>query len=219
MDIAVGRRTMVETQLADRGIADERVLEAFRAVPREAFVSPELRKHAFADGPLDIGLGQTISQPYVVARMIEAVGENVHGRVLEVGTGSGYAAAILSQLAKDVVTIERIETLARSAAELLERLGLASVVVVYGDGSIGYAPRAPYDAILVSAGGPCVPPSLTRQLAIGGTLVIPVGREVHSQHLVRVTRTAADSFQAETLDPVVFVPLIGHEGWAPQSRD
>lgn len=210
---------MVESQLAARGITDEDVLEAFRRVPREAFVAPELRGNAFDDSPLGIGSGQTISQPYIVARMIQVAGDAARGRVLEVGTGSGYAAAILARLARSVVTIERIEALARGAEARLRALEVANVQIVVGDGTRGYELRAPYDAILVAAGGPTVPEALQAQLALGGVLVIPVGARTERQNLIRVTRVGTDRYRAEVMDPVLFVPLIGEGAWSPPRDD
>jgi protein-L-isoaspartate(D-aspartate) O-methyltransferase len=205
------RAEMVERQLARRGIADERVLQAFRRVPREAFVRRELAKYAYDDGPLPIGEGQTISQPYVVALMTEAARVEPGVRVLDVGTGSGYAAAILAELAGEVVTIERHAALADAARETLQRLGYENIEVMAGDGSRGVPERAPYDAILVAAGAPVVPVSLKEQLAEGGRLVIPVSANEH-QDLLVITRRG-DRFEEENLGGVRFVPLLGEEGW------
>ena len=198
-------------QLVARGIGDERVLAAFRKVPREIFVSPELSTSAYEDNPLPIGEGQTISQPYVVALMTEAAKISPGARVLEVGAGSGYAAAILAEIAKEVVTIERHAALAESARDALARLGYQNVTVLHGDGSRGVPERAPYDAILVAAGAPAAPQSLKQQLAEGGRLVIPVSVDLH-QDLKVITRRG-DRFEEEDLGAVRFVPLMGAEGW------
>jgi len=202
---------MVARQLVRREIADQRVLEAFRIVPREAFVPADLAEYAYDDNPLPIGEGQTISQPYVVALMAEAARIGPEARVLEVGAGSGYAAAILSRLAKTVVTIERHEALAASARRALAGLGYANVTVIHGDGSRGVPEHAPYDAILVAAGAPAPPGSLKSQLADGGRLVIPVSVDSH-QDLKVITRRG-DGFEEENLGAVRFVPLLGEEGW------
>jgi len=209
---------MVDLQLARRGIATPRTLEAFREVPREAFLPAELAEFAYRDTPLPIGDDQTISQPYVVAVTIEALALEGTERVLEIGTGSGYAAAVLSRLAKEVFTIERIEALATSARERLARLEHRNVEVLHGDGTLGWPEHAPYDAIAVAAGGPVVPPALKEQLAIGGRLVIPVGPEESSQVLTRVTRRGLEDFQEEPLIEVRFVPLIGEQGWPQEER-
>ncbi|MGH6923252.1 MAG: protein-L-isoaspartate(D-aspartate) O-methyltransferase [Propylenella sp.] len=205
------RERMVERQLARRGISDERVLDAFRRVPREAFVRTELAKYAYDDSPLPIGEGQTISQPYVVALMTEAARVKPGARVLDVGTGSGYAAAILAELAGEVVTIERHAALADAARETLKRLGYANAEVVEGDGSRGFLARAPYDAILVAAGAPAAPRSLKEQLAEGGRLVIPITANEHQDLLVITCR--GENYEEENLGGVRFVPLLGEEGW------
>ncbi len=204
------RGRMVERQLVRRGIRDARVLAAFRKVPREAFVRPELARYAYDDNPLPIGEGQTISQPYVVALMTEAARVEPGARVLDVGTGSGYAAAILAELAGEVVTIERHETLADNARATLERLGYGSVEVIAGDGTRGVPEKAPYEAILVAAGAPVTPRPLKEQLAEGGRLVIPVDVNAH-QDLLVITRRG-DSFEEESLGGVRFVPLVGEDG-------
>lgn len=212
-EFAALRRHMVEHQLRRRGIHDEAVLAAMGAVPRELFVPPELASEAYDDGPLPIGGGQTISQPWVVAAMIQMIEPQPTDRVLEVGAGSGYAAAVLSRIVAEVVTIERLASLAEAARERITRLGYDNVTVVEGDGSLGHAPRAPYNAILVAAGAPAVPDELCRQLAIGGRLVIPVGQSRLLQELVRVRRIDDSSFETERLEGVRFVPLIGAQGW------
>jgi protein-L-isoaspartate(D-aspartate) O-methyltransferase len=210
---AEARERMVEHQIAGRGVRDPRVLAAMRLVPRDRFVSPAQAAAAYDDEPLPIGEGQTISQPYVVGFMTEALSLVPGDRVLEIGTGSGYAAAVLALIAAEVYTIERIESLAEHARSRLADLGYANVHVRYGDGSLGWPEHAPYDGIVVTAGGPDVPPSLLEQLAIGGRLVMPVGPEQRFQRLVRVVRTSGARWDRELLQKVAFVPLIGAEGW------
>jgi protein-L-isoaspartate(D-aspartate) O-methyltransferase len=209
---------MVDLHIAGRGIRDPAVLAAMRTVARDAFIPDSLVPSAYADEPLPIGEGQTISQPYVVALMTEALQLRPGDRVLEIGTGSGYSAAVLAEIAAEVYTVERLAGLAESAARRLVRLGYANVHVHQGDGSLGWAEHAPYDAIVVTAGGPDVPRSLTRQLALGGRLVMPVGPEERFQRLVRVTRTGPDTYERETLEEVAFVPLVGAEGWPERPR-
>ncbi len=212
------RDEMVDRQIATRGVRDLRVLQAMRDVPRERFVREDLAAFAYQDGPLPIDDGQTISQPYVVAWMIEAAEIAPGDRVLEIGAGSGYAAAVMSRIAEWVVTIERHPGLADAAAERLRRLGYANVEVRVGDGSCGAAEAEPFAAILVAASGPAVPEVLKRQLKIGGRLVMPVGAAAQDQRLVKLTRTAADDFVAADLGAVVFVPLIGEFGWEADAR-
>ena len=212
-DFAALRRDMVERQIAARGIDDPRLLDAFRAVPREQFVAPEYRASAYVDGPLPIGMGQTISQPYIVALMIAAAEVGPDDRVLEVGAGSGYAAAILGHVAGDVVSIERHAALADEARRRIAALGLDRVAIVEGDGSNGWPARAPYDVILVAAAARNVPRALRDQLRCpGGRLVIPVGGEGRNQQLVKIVRTANDVFTTIDLCGVRFVPLIGDGG-------
>lgn len=208
----VRRQLMVNDQLRRRGITEPRVLAAFAAVPREAFVGRDQHAQAYDDAPLPIGAGQTISQPYVVAMTAQALALQGHERVLEIGTGSGYAAAILGTLAREVDTVERIDGLAASAAERLARLGFTNVRVHRADGSLGWPAGAPYEAIAVAAGAPRPPPSLLAQLAIGGRLVLPHGDPEHQQ-LTRITRRAVDQFDQDDLGDVRFVPLVGAEGW------
>jgi len=213
-DFAAERAAMVEEQLRQRGIKDTAVLQAMGTVPRELFVPSKYRPHAYKDGPLPLPHHQTISQPYVVAYMISLLHLQPDEAVLEVGTGSGYAAAVLSHLARVVYTIERHAELVTYATERLDYLQYSNVHVIHGDGTQGYAPPAPYNAIIVAAGGPAIPDSLKRQLAEGGRLVMPVGADRRHQHLVRVTRLDAATFDEENKGPVAFVPLIGSEGWA-----
>lgn len=211
-DFMQARRAMVERQIEGRGVSDPRLLEAMRAVPREAFVDPADAEHAHEDMPLSIGAGQTISQPYIVALMIEAARLQPSDRVLEVGAGSGYAAAVMSRLVERVYAIERIPELARNAAERLRALGIANVEVKVGDGTLGWPDAAPFDAILVAAGAPAVPEALKRQLAPGGRLIIPVGTG-DVQRLVRIRQGEDGRFEEEQIDAVRFVPLIGEQGW------
>lgn len=205
---------MVETQLRARGIHDPRVLAAMAGVPREAFVPELTRELAYDDSPLPIGCEQTISQPYIVALMIEALQLEGGERVLEIGAGSGYAAAVLAEIASEVVTIERIPALADRARATLAALGIRSVEVRAGDGSLGCPEHAPFDAIVVAAGGPRVPESLKAQLAIGGRLVMPVGSDQLGQKLRRITRMPGGGDFCEDLTDVRFVPLIGAEAWS-----
>ncbi len=208
------RHDMVEQFIAARGVRSAAVLDAMRNVPREAFLPDNLREFAYEDSPLPIAEGQTISQPYIVAYMIDALALEGGERVLEIGAGSGYAAAVLSQIAGEVYTVERIGQLAEKAAALLVELGYDNVHVLHGDGTLGWKEHAPYDAIVVTAGGPDVPESLKQQLEIGGRLVIPVGTDPRIQELVRVTRLSEVKYKSEDIADVRFVPLVGEEGWA-----
>jgi protein-L-isoaspartate(D-aspartate) O-methyltransferase len=218
MGFEAQRAEMVRRQLAARGISDERLLAAFGAVPREEFVPEGLREFAYEDAALPIGGAQTISQPYVVAITIEALGLRGHERVLEIGAGSGYAAAVLSRLAKEVYTIERLELLADQARQRLARLGYENVRVLCADGTLGLPEHAPYDAIAVAAGGPELPKALLAQLAQGGRLVIPVGPEESSQVLTRVVAEGQGRFREDPIADVQFVPLIGEQGWPERER-
>lgn len=213
------RQAMVESHIAARGIRDQAVLEAMRTVPREAFIRPELVEFAYDDMPLPIGEGQTISQPYIVALMTEALQLSATDRVLEIGTGSGYAAAILGCIVKQVYTVERLETLYRLARRRLRKLGYHNVYVHLGNGTLGWPEHAPYDGIVVTAGGPAIPAALQEQLAVGGRLVMPVGSQPTHQTLMRVTRTSDTAFDTEELGYVCFVPLIGTQGWAADKAD
>lgn len=208
------RKQMVERHIGARGVRDELVLDAIRRVPRELFVPENLREFAYEDAPLPIAGEQTISQPYIVAFMVEALLLKGGEKILEIGAGSGYAAAVLSEIAADVYTVERLGPLAEKAATLLAELGYNNVHVLHGDGTKGWPEHAPYDAIVVAAGGPQVPETLKQQLKIGGRLVIPIGGDLRSQELVRVTRISADGYRSEDIADVRFVPLIGEEGWA-----
>ena len=210
--LARDRAFMVARHLEARGIADPYVLEAMGKVPRESFVSEPLTEFAYEDSALPIEAGQTISQPYIVARMVELAELRPGDKVLEVGAGSGYAAAVMSRIAKEVYAIERHEELATQARGREDKLGYHNIEIICADGTKGWPESAPYDAIIVSAGGPKVPEALKQQLAVGGRLVIPVGRDVH-QTLLLVRRTGEDTFEQEDHGGVTFVPLIGEEGW------
>jgi protein-L-isoaspartate(D-aspartate) O-methyltransferase len=207
------RQMMVERQIERRGVRNSEVLAAMRQTPREAFVPEGLREFAYEDSPLPIEAGQTISQPYIVALMLEAAKIQAGDRVLEVGAGSGYAAGVASRIADRVYTIERHAELAKLAARRLERLGYDNVQVRTGDGTRGWPDAAPFDVILVAAGGPDVPEALKAQLVIGGRLVMPVGESRTEQRLVRVTREGPARYAEEDLGEVTFVPLIGEQGW------
>lgn len=213
-DFAEERQYMVEHHVEARGVRSPLVLNAMRTVPREEFLPAHLRDDAYEDTPLPIGEGQTISQPYIVAFMVEALGLDGGETVLEIGAGSGYAAAILSRIASDVYTVERIGELAQKAASKLEDLRYDNVHVLHADGTRGWPDHAPYDAIIVAAGGPEIPKSLKQQLKIGGRLVIPVGGDPRVQELIRVTRVSEDDYKTEDIADVRFVPLLGEEGWA-----
>ena len=215
---AVLRKEMVARNIAARGVRDERVLEAMRKVPRELFLPGAIREFAYEDSPLPIAGEQTISQPYIVAFMSEALLLQGGEKVLEIGAGSGYAAAVLSEIAADVYTVERIGQLAEKAAATLADLGYDNVHVLHGDGTKGWPEHASYDAIVVAAGGPQVPESLKEQLKIGGRLVIPVGADQRSQELVRVTRISEKEYRSEDIADVRFVPLIGEQGWAAATK-
>ena len=214
MDALQARRErMVEWQIERRGIHDPYVLEAMRRVPREAFVAESLRDVAYEDTPLPIEAGQTISQPYIVALMVVAAEVKPGDRVLEIGAGSGYAAAVMAAIASQVYAMERIGQLTELARERFANLGYANIELRTGDGTGGWPEAAPFDAILAAAGGPSVPEVLRRQLAIGGRLVMPVGETQQRQRLVKVVRVADDRFETELLVDVMFVPLIGEHGW------
>jgi protein-L-isoaspartate(D-aspartate) O-methyltransferase len=217
-DFDEARRRMVQHQLVARGISDPLVLAAMGKVPRERFVPARQAGLAYRDGPLPIGEGQTISQPYIVALMTQAARLTRSDRVLEIGTGSGYSAAVLAEIVAEVYTVERLAGLAEGARQRLAALGHANVHVLVGDGTLGWPEHAPYDAIIATAGGPRPPQALLDQLAIGGRLVIPVGPDQYEQTLVRIVRAAAHDYRREALEPVAFVPLIGAQGWPGDGR-
>ncbi|MES0881973.1 protein-L-isoaspartate(D-aspartate) O-methyltransferase [Roseibium sp. SCP14] len=210
---AAEREEMVQRQLQSRGIKDGRVLDAMRKVPRHLFVSRNQEIRSYWDCPLGIGLGQTISQPYIVALMCEALELSENSECLEIGSGSGYAAAVMSELCRHVITIERIPELAELAKANLKNAGYSNVEVHCSDGSLGHSRKAPYDAIAVAAGAPAMPKSLKAQLRTGGRLIVPVGRSHNYQDLLRIRRLSDDDFLTENLGGVAFVPLVGEEGW------
>lgn len=212
----VERERMIRQQIEARGIRDPRVLDAIRRVPRHEFVRPEDQRRAYTDRPLTIGAGQTISQPYIVAAMTVAVRPGPDDRVLEIGTGSGYQAAVLATLAREVVTIERVPELAERARATLARLGYANVRVVTGDGSGGWPEGQPYQAIVVTAAAPEVPAVLVAQLDEGGRLVIPVGSRTY-QELVLVEKRGGRVRQ-ERHEGCIFVPLVGQYGWSGEEQ-
>ncbi|MDR6204851.1 protein-L-isoaspartate(D-aspartate) O-methyltransferase [Paraburkholderia graminis] len=212
-DFNEARERMVERQLVRRGICDSRVLDAMRRVPREAFVPDCLRDLAYEDRPLPIGNDQTISQPAIVATMIEAAELSSADIVLDVGTGSGYAAAVAAALSAHVHSIERHADLVAMARDILARLNISNVTVYLGDGTAGLAEHAPYDAIIAAAGGPHIPRIWRKQLAIGGRIVMPVGRERHYQKLVKLVRRSEDDYESSSLGEVSFVPLVGADAW------
>jgi protein-L-isoaspartate(D-aspartate) O-methyltransferase len=203
---------MVQDQIARRGVADPSVLSAMNTVPRHAFVPEQMKKSAYQDNPLPIGEGQTISQPYIVGLMTEAAKINPNSKVLEIGTGSGYAAAILAQIAKEVYTIERIAPLAQQAEKIIQELRYKNIHVYTGDGTLGLPEHAPFDAIVVTAGAPVIPHSFLDQLKVGGRVIIPVG-DALNQRLLRLTKTPKNNYTEEVIELVRFVPLIGEEGW------
>lgn len=204
-------RARLADELAAKGITDSRVLEAMRSVPRHEFVSEALRSSAYSDSALPIGEGQTISQPYMVALMTQLLGLKGHERVLEIGTGSGYQAAILSRLCQKVYSVERVKTLALKARETLDRIGCRNVAIKVYDGTYGWKDQAPFDAIMVTAGAPEIPQPLVEQLMEGGGMVIPVG-ERSGQQLLKIVKNPA-GVAVEKSIPCLFVPLIGAKGW------
>ena len=217
-DLARARDRMVDMQIERRGVRDRNVLGAMRQVPRETFVEPGFAEFAYEDGPLPIGEGQTISQPYIVAFMLEAAEIDPGDRVLEVGAGSGYTAAVAAHLAAEVCAIERHASLAAGAQQRFDRLGYGNIDLRHADGTKGWPDGGEFDAILVSAGGRQVPPALKSQLKIGGRLVIPVGAEDAPQELVKLTRRSETEFDEERLGSVRFVPLVGAEAWVEDGR-
>ena len=212
-DFSREREAMIERQLKHRGITEPMILDAFREVPREAFIAGNNVHLAYGDHPLPIEAGQTISQPYIVALMIQAAGIGLRDKVLEVGAGSGYAAAVISRIAGKVIGIERQHELVEVARERLQRLGYDNVEIVEGDGTKGWRDGAPYDAILAAASGSHVPRPLVEQLAPGGRIVMPVGDPGWVQQLVKVTKNDDGTLVQQNLGGVRFVPLIGEEGW------
>jgi protein-L-isoaspartate(D-aspartate) O-methyltransferase len=213
-DFAAEREAMVERQIESRGIREPTILEAFRSVPREEFLADEYRDLAYGDHPIPIEAGQTISQPYIVALMIHAAEIKCGDRVLEVGAGSGYAAAVMSRIAGEVIAMERQTELVAVAQERMQRLGYDNVRIVEGDGTRGWPGEAPYEAILAAASGSPVPPAWVEQLTDGGRIVMPVGDPGWVQKLVKVTKGPAGKLITEDLGAVRFVPLIGEEGWS-----
>ncbi|CAA9526019.1 MAG: Protein-L-isoaspartate O-methyltransferase, partial [uncultured Sphingomonadaceae bacterium] len=207
------REKMVERQIAGRGISDQRILEAFRAVPREAFVPEHLHEFAYEDSPLPIEADQTISQPYIVALMAEAAELTGSDKLLEVGGGSGYAAAIFSRIVDEVIAIERHEELAQLAGKRMDQHGYENVSIYEGDGTRGFPQEGPFDAIIASASGSHVPDVLLQQLEVGGRLVMPVGEPQSVQQLLKITRTGEDEYEQEEFGAVRFVPLIGAHAW------
>jgi len=207
------REWMVKTQLMGRDITDEAVINSMLIVPRHNYVPEDKQEYAYYDSPLEIEAGQTISQPYIVALMAQALELKANDKVLEIGTGSGYSAAILSRIAAYIYTIERHDILAHFAKKRFQNQGYKNIEVRVGDGTLGWTEKAPFDAILVTAGGPMIPDSLINQLAIGGRLVIPVG-DKGEQMLMRVKKTATSELIEENLGLVRFVPLIGSKGWS-----
>ncbi|MGD9965606.1 MAG: protein-L-isoaspartate(D-aspartate) O-methyltransferase [Hyphomonadaceae bacterium] len=204
---------MVDAQIRRRGVTDARVLDAMRTVPREKFVPEHLHPLAYDDMPLPIEAGQTISQPFIVAAMIEMAEVAPGDRVLEIGAGSGYAAAVISRIAGRVYAIERHAELAARARERIATLGYDNIEIRTGDGTAGWPEAAPFDAIIASAGGPVIPQQLKQQLAPGAVLVMPVGR-AHEQRLIKMRRLGPDQFEEEAMGAVAFVPLIGAHGWS-----
>ena len=202
---------MVNEQLVPRGIRDVKVLDAMRHVPRHLFVGPAIQRDAYADMALPIGEGQTISQPYMVAIMTELLHLKGDEKVLEIGTGSGYQAAVLSELAKEIYTVERIASLAEKARERFQSLNYTNVLVKIGDGTLGWPEKSPFDRIIITAASPKIPEPLMDQLAVGGILVIPVGSR-YSQQLLKI-RKGPEGITEEFHTPCVFVPLVGEHGW------
>ena len=215
MDFAIARRRMVEKQVRGRGITDPLVLEAMLQIPRHRFVEEALGVQAYGDFSLPIGEKQTISQPFTVASMTSALRLGGGEKVLEIGTGSGYQTAILSRIASRVFTVERLPTLARRARRILDEIGCNNVNIKLADGTVGWLEAAPFDAIMITAGAPAVPPEYLAQLASGGRLVIPVG-DRGTQKLKRFTRNTQDDYVEEDLLDCRFVPLVGRFGWSPE---
>ena len=216
-DCGEDRDRMVDTQLSVRGLCDARVLEVFRKVPRHRFVRPQDLNYAYDDHPLSIGYGQTISQPYMVALMTQELRADKNCKVLEIGTGSGYQTAILAELAGEVYTVERITELGDRAQDVLRELGYGNVHFRVGDGTVGWREEGPFDRIMVTAGGPKTPPSLTDQLADDGVMLIPIG-PMYRQELTSVVKHKG-KVSSQTVCGCVFVKLLGQEGWAVDGTD
>jgi protein-L-isoaspartate(D-aspartate) O-methyltransferase len=211
-DFAAKRNQMVEKQILGRGIKDPATIKSLLAIPREEFVPLALRSHAYDDSPLPIGEGQTISQPYIVALMTSSIQLNPYDTILEIGTGSGYQAAVLSRIVKKVYTIERIPELGEHAQSLFQQLALSNIEVKIGDGTLGWKEKGPFDAIIVTAGAPQVPQYLKDQVKVGGRIVIPVG-DTLSQRLLLLQKVSEQEWKEQVLEFVRFVPLIGDQGW------
>jgi len=211
MDFSKAREEMINYQIKRRGIKDEKVIQAMKIIPREKFVLPENEKEAYLDSPLPIGLGQTISQPYMVALMTECLSLKGNEKVLEIGTGSGYQAAILSKIVKEVFTIERFEALASRAEKIFQTLGINNIKVIVGDGTAGLREYSPYDGIIVTAGAPEIPKVLIEELVEGGRIVIPVGNSF-LQDLLRGIKVKG-KLRIQNYGGCVFVPLVGKYGW------
>jgi protein-L-isoaspartate(D-aspartate) O-methyltransferase len=211
-DFAALRNQMVEKHILSRGIKDSATIKSLLAVPREEFVPLALRRHAYDDSPLPIGEGQTISQPYIVALMTSSIQLSPYDTILEIGTGSGYQAAILSRIVKKVYTIERIPELGEHASNLFKELGFSNIEVKIGDGTLGWKEKGPFDAIIVTAGAPQVPQYLKDQVKVGGRIVIPVG-DTLSQRLLLLHKVSEQEWREQVLESVRFVPLIGDQGW------
>jgi len=213
MDFNAMRNAMVDEQLIVRSISSEKVLDAFRKVPRHEFVDKDLLRNAYSDYPLPIGDGQTISQPYIVALMTQSLNLKGDEKVLEIGTGSGYQTAILAQIAREIYSVERFKNLADTAGSTLEKIGYRNVKIKIGDGTLGWEEFAPYDGIIVTAGAPEIPQSLTRQLKDGGRMIIPIGSGGFGQILTLIEKIGKDIRTSEICG-CMFVPLIGKEGWS-----
>lgn len=213
-DFAAEREAMIERTIVRRGLDDPALLAALRAVPREAFGGTDSIRHAYADAPLPIECGQTISQPYIVALTIDAAGIGPDDKVLEIGAGSGYAAAVIGRIAREVIAVERHHELVELARRRIERLGYRNVRIVEGDGTLGFPDEAPFDAIVAAASGSHVPPPLIDQLRPGGRIVMPIGEPHSVQSLVQLTKRPDGSLDRQDLCPVRFVPLIGEYGFS-----
>ena len=211
MDYTVLRNKMVEEQLIPRGISDKKVLDTFRTVKRHEFIPPDLQNSAYEDHPLPIGAGQTISQPYMVALMTQCLNLAGSEKILEIGMGSGYQAAILATIAREVYSVERVASLAEGAAATLKRLGYDNVKVKVGDGTLGWEENAPYDSIIVTAAAPKIPDAYIRQLKVGGRLIIPVGGM--SSQMLTIIEKKPDGVVSTDVCACVFVPLLGKDGW------